>query len=400
MVLIAVFLLFLLLIAIPFFIAIKELLHPKDNQPLYIDMLHSKDPLYFGRAFKNKIEQAMQPFDNKDKKGPQMGKQKLRISKSEPVEISDSKCLPDEGKVSHLIYVHKSFITGNRTILMKDVFVKGRTVIGSHSAVRAIYGEQDISLGKLCEVKRWICGEHNIYVGPGCNLGRNIACTGRLELDPGCRFQSMFAGPVLTTGIDYPRSLQDTDTAEIMALDFPTPDIPPVKPTWKIIKKHVSINCDDQCLNNYSEDESKDRHVCCQSERGFEPCNPSHWQVSRNRVTVEPLTTIPSNFVSRKDLVIKEFCRIKGSVKGFKNITVENNVEIHGDIFCEGDIRIGDQCTLLGNVFSQSGIYIGDEVRISQPGTIKSVIAKKKIEIGRNSLIFGYILSEGYGLVK
>jgi predicted acyltransferase (DUF342 family) len=385
------------MVTIPFLIAIKELLKPKDNKPLYINMFHSKDPLYFGRAFKNKVADAIGPLESGQ--ALETGTMKLRISKSEPVEICDTKAIPDDSRMNHIFYIRNDFTIGDRTILRKDVYVKGDSRIGSHNALRTIYGEGDIRLGENCHVSRWLCSEKNIHVGPGGNLGRNAACTGRLELDPGCRFQSLFAGPVLTTGTENPGNLLETDTAEIMSLDYPTRIELPVKPAWKIIKGHISVNCDDECLNNH-EDKNSGRKVCCGIEPGREPCHESHWHVTRDQVAIEALTTIATTFVARQELVVKEFCKIMGAIKGFKNVILKENVEVHGDIFAEGNIIIENNCTLLGNVFSQSEIYIGNGVRISRPQSIKSVIGKKKIEIGRNTLIFGYVLSEGQGFVK
>lgn len=129
-------------------------------------------------------------------------------------------------------------------------------------------------------------------------------------------------------------------------------------------------------------------------------CNESLWKVTRTRVTLVPGTIINSNFVVRKELLIQENCKIHCTLKGYKDVFLEKNVEVQGDIFAEGDIYIGDNCTIMGNIFSQSRVFIGNGVWISRPEEIKSVIGKKRIEIGQYAVIYGYLLSEGEGIVQ
>jgi len=91
---------------------------------------------------------------------------------------------------------------------------------------------------------------------------------------------------------------------------------------------------------------------------------------------------------------------VYGSYKSYKSIFIEKAAIIFGDIFAEGDIKIDDDCIVMGNVFSQSRVFIGNNVHISKPGTIKSIIGKKFVELGKNTVIYGYVLSEGEGIVK
>jgi predicted acyltransferase (DUF342 family) len=395
MTILVIIIIFFFMILIPFLIALKELWKPKDNKPLYIDMHYSKDPLYFGRAFKNLVHEKIE-----SNKSP-VGISRINLSKPESVEIYDSKSIPDNTRIENIFYIKEDFTTGNRTMLRKDVYVKGDADIGNNNVLRAIYGENKIRLGNNCRVTRWICSETSIEVSPGCHLGRSTACTGKVQLGTGCRFQSLFGGPVITAKSVGDNPTTDRTVSEILETNYPVKTEAGRKPAWRIIKKAVSINChfDTENREKRIEHERATGKSCCGTEPGHGACNEEFWEVSRSQVITRPNTTLRTNFAARKELVIEENCLIYGAVKAYKNIYIKKNTVIHGDIFCEKDIHIGDNCTLLGNVFSQASIYIGKGVRISQPETIKSVIAKRKIEVGKHAVIYGYILAEGEGLV-
>ncbi|MCP5051743.1 MAG: hypothetical protein GY940_31545 [bacterium] len=390
-------LIFILMVLIPFLIALKELFRPKDDTPLYIDMQYAKDPLYFGKAFKKLVQNKIAVNDSK------LGTTRIKLSKVEPVEICDSRSIPGNSQTEKIFYVKQDFSTGTRTLLRKDVYVKGVSQIGKHNVLRAIYGEHNIYLGKNCRVIRWVSSEEDIYISGESRLGRSVSCTGQLLLGPGSCFHQLFGSPIVTAAPSPGTPPEpDPELSGIIERDYPEKAPLKRRTAWKIIKDHVSINCEygEKEMEGVDEKGEELTWKCCNFEPGMEPCKEDFWTVSKHRVTVKPFNIINTNFVSRKELLIKENCKIHCAVKAYKDIIIEKGVEIHGDIFSEGDIYIGEGSTLLGHVFSQSGVFIGNGVRISQPGTVKSVIGKRKVEIGKHAVIYGYILSEGGGIVK
>ncbi|MCP5053557.1 MAG: hypothetical protein GY940_40700 [bacterium] len=361
-----VLLAFILMSMAPFLMAIKELKRPKDDGSLYIDMHHSKDPFYFGRAFQKLVEKKIAP------NGFDRAQVNIKLSKMEPVEISSCKVIPNDTEINRLFYIKRDLSTGSRVIMNKDVYVKGAVRINKNNTLRAIYGEEDIRLDRDCRVVRWVCGEKNMTVAGGADLGRSATCEGRMELEPNCRFHALFAAPVSTSDGTIPENSH-----------WPLKVRVPKKTAWKIIKKHVSISCNEEDVEKEQENQEE---------------NNLHWNVTQQRVTIEAGSEITSNFVARRELVIKENCQIQATVKAYGDVFIRKNSVIHGDIFAEGNIHISENCILMGNVFSQAGITIGNGVRISRPDSIKSVIGKRSVEIGKNTVIYGYVLTEGTGM--
>jgi predicted acyltransferase (DUF342 family) len=397
---------FFTMVMIPFLIAIKELKHPKDCSPLVIDMHYSKDPLYFGKAFKRLVVKNIEKTNLPD------GLNEVVLSKKEMVEVWDSKTASSQRKYENIFYIKENLNSGNRTTFLKDVYVKGESHIGDKNVMRTLYGEKNIYLGKNCHINRWLCGEKRVTISQNCQLGKSATSSSLLQMGQRCRFRSLFGGPVLTANDQWEKiqTKPNDPLFELVKKEYPEPNLPEKKPAWKIIKKHVSVNCWDtgeeekkqndnaDPLIDPSEDLPKNR--CMHGGNCMESCKEKNWQVDRFGIYSQPGTVINTNFVARKELHIQKNCRIEGAVKSFKDLYLDDNVEVHGDIFCEKDIYIGNNCTLLGNVFSQSSIHIANRVRIGRPKIVKSVIAKKNIIIGRHSIIYGYILAEGDGFVK
>ncbi len=399
MVMILFILLFFTMVSIPFFIALKELFIPKDDKPLYIDMFYSKDPLYFGRAFRKMVREKIEA------KSLPLGSTIIEFSKPEEVEILENKSFPENSVQNCICYISGNLDTGNKTMLKRDIYVKGSSTIGERNVLRTLFGEGEIWLGAHCHISRWVCSATDIAVAGNANLGRSISCLGKLELAEGCKFQSLFARPVITgaeTAVENPSHRHRMPVPLVSA--YPKKIHVDTKMTWRIIKKHVSINCRDANVILTPAQKillgTESTKSCCDTEPGMGACNEAFWKVTRNRVTLVPGSHIKTNFVARKELHIQENCKIYSTLKGYKDVIIDKNVEVHGDIFAEGDIYIGENCIIMGNVFSQSRVFIGNGVWISRPEEIKSVIGKKKIEIGNYVVIYGYLLSEGEGIVQ
>lgn len=185
-------LIFLTMVAIPFFIALKELFRPKDDKPLYIDMFYSKDPLYFGRSFRKMVREKI------EEKGLSHGSTIIDFSKPEEVEITGDRTFVENSVQDCICYIDGNLETGSKTLLKRDIYVKGTSTIGERNVLRTLFGEKDIWLGPHSRVSRWVCGATHISVAENAHLGRTTSCLGKLELANNCKFQALFARPVTT----------------------------------------------------------------------------------------------------------------------------------------------------------------------------------------------------------
>lgn len=374
---------FVIMVLIPFLIAIKELLDPKDNKPLEIDMLHSKDPLYFGKQFKKIIS------ENIENKGIVEGNSEIFLSKKEVVEICIAKWVPPYSKIDRLLYVKGDFSSGENAALTKEVYIKGYVKVGKRNVLRAVYSEKDILVERDCRISRWLCSEGNIHIGARTHLGRSVGCRGNLFIETGSRFKSAFGLPLV--------AMNGKQAVKVPEYDYPIRDKAQRYDEWIIFQKHLSVNWTPP---GNAVDENNDPQIAKEMEAVAAARLATHWQVGENRVETVLGAPILNNFAARRELVVKSGSVIHGSVKCYKNIIIEPDVVIHGDVFAEGDIKVGPHSILLGHVFSQSSVFIGSDARISSPGNIRSIIAKKRVEIDKHAVIYGYILAEGEGVIR
>ena len=115
--------------------------------------------------------------------------------------------------------------------------------------------------------------------------------------------------------------------------------------------------------------------------------------------TIPPGTIMGKNIVFPQDVQIGYGSILRGNIKSYGKLVLEDNVMIDGNLFADGDIIIGRGAIISGNVFSQKTVHISGGTVISRPDTIKSVIGKKSVRIEENVTIYGYVTTEGEGVV-
>ncbi|MBU4317004.1 MAG: polymer-forming cytoskeletal protein [Proteobacteria bacterium] len=193
-------------------------------------------------------------------------------------------------------------------------------------------------------MRRWLDAEGDIHVGEQCDLGINISSGGSIFLGKNSIFRRVFAIPIITGDRGIPDPLEMS--------------LPPKEPSTQ---ESAFIRSKSQNIPKGS--------------------------ILRNNVVFTRKVTIGSNTL------------IQGNVKAYDEIVLEENVTIDGNIFADASIFIGPDARITGNVFSQKSVHISRGTIISNPLNIKSVIGKKEIHIEPNVLIYGFISTEGNGIV-
>ncbi len=381
---VTVFLLFFLLLLMPFLPGIMEFRRPKDAEPLFIDMVRFKDPLYFGHSFRAMVR-------SKVETGPlQPGARDVDLSKHERVVVSEEQLIPEGRRFESVIYFNQGLETSRRVEFEKEVYVKESASLGEDNNLRALYCEGDVVLGRGSRVTRWVEADGEITILPDCQLGKSVATEAPLRVGVGCEFLTLYGLPLVTFET-VPREFRG-DPA-----DYPRRELVDNRLAWKLVDRHLSINIDPP----KSEDEedgtlpSRPHPVDTQAEDN--PEKP--FRVGRNDIVIEAGSRVHRHFVARLDLEVKPDAVILGSVKAYGEVNIGDRCVVHGNIFAEGDIRIGRDVTILGNVFSQRGVDVAAGARIGVPDEIRSLIGKRRVRLAAGVTLFGYVLTEGGGVI-
>jgi predicted acyltransferase (DUF342 family) len=332
------FVMFLLLLVLPFLPAIKELVNSHDAQALSINMDYSRNPRYFGNSFKGILKRAL-----KAKKFSE-GTRLLTLSKKENVEIVSKAKIPSGVSVDHLMYVTGNLISLENVTLNKEIYVDGKASIGERTTLRALAAEGKVSLSSKTKVIRWVDAEDGFTANRSCDLGWSISSGGRLKIHPNCRFRRLYGMPVQT---------------------------------W----------------NESPEKETPDTDQSCEEIGDAAFISDRDWMI------IPPQTKIDKALIFKQNLRIKRNCVLDKDVKTYKKLVLEEGVRIKGSVFAENGITTGPSARIFGNIFSQESIHLGKGSKIGRAGTTKSVVARGEIVLDRGVVIYGYVVAGKRGRV-
>ncbi len=345
-------LIFIILILLPVMFGIIEIFKPRDATPMFIDMDNTKDPRYFGKSFRHIMENALK---NKELRP---GIMDVKLSKKETLEITDTKKVYAGEEGRHIYYVMGDFVSAQKARFSKEIYVKGNAALGTENTLRAIACDSRLFIAGKVTISRWADAEGNIDICRGCNLGISISSVKTLKISKNCRFKRLYGLPVLTVD-----------------------DIP-------IMGFHDTENMADRPPEQNFENDVETRSI-----------SDLAWVVHEKYSMIPESTLIEKDYITRKNLKIRRNCRLLGNIKTHGSLIIGKDVEVSGNIFADGDIEIGDGSVISGNIFSQGSVHILERVEIGASGKYKSVIGKKGIVLEQNVTIYGYVMTEGIGMI-
>lgn len=335
--------LFLALLVLPLMPGIRELVRPRDDRPLEIDMDATVDPRQLGRSFRQRLTPLRERMAGETAyRGPADPER----PSGEAYELHGELLLPPGAQASSLTIVLGRADIGARARL-GDLYVRSGGRLGADVRVRALAADGDLLLGSGCVVEQWLDVEGAADVGAGCRLGHQASVTGRLRMGAGCSFRRLWGFPV-TTGADGP-------TAD--RVDGPPPD-------------GDGARLDDAVM----------------------------W-VGRQ-------LTMPSDFNLDRDLVVHGAVRVgagnrvRGSIKAYGRLHLGPGVEVDGNLICRRSIQIDGRANIRGNIFAEGDIVIGPGTTVGQEGGFKSVYAVGRVELAADVRVFGWIVTESTGVVS
>lgn len=335
-----VFLSFILLLLLPFLPGIFELIRKKDADPLFIPMDYLRNPRYFGKSFKRLLHRATAGFTLSP------GMRDVKLSKDEKVELTHSLNISGNKEINHILYIIGNLVSGSRVQFKNEVYVTGDATIGPNNIFQALAGDGNITIEEGVQFQRWLDAEGNIDVSRNCSLGISASSGKRLSLAEDCVFRRLNGMPIVTG--------------------------------HNII---TSTNLSGRPLLSGG---------LLNSKLPF---------TRKKDASIPQGTIVHDDVVFLQDVKIGSGSVIKGTVKSYGRIILEDNVTVDGNIFADDDIFIGREAKIGGHIFSQMSVYISGQTTISFPDKIKSVIGKKSVKIEQDVVIYGYVATEGDGIV-
>ncbi|MDP8257133.1 MAG: hypothetical protein P9M14_15405 [Candidatus Alcyoniella australis] len=342
-----VILVFSLMTILPFISGMIEVLNPRDEYPLPVKMSYSKDPRYLGKSARRIFVKALGERINEE------GMQKVRMSKEELVEVSRSKHVPAGEQIEHAMYVPGDLVAKEKINFEKDIYVTGDATVGPESRLRAIACDGRLELGANCRISRWADCEQQVQIGEGCVLGISCSSLNEIHLGDKIVFRRLYGYKITTP--DYHNSEPHLETRSPQRERIDPMNIKTIKDVATVLDGDISI---------------------------------------------ASAADIDHDLIVRGDLAFGEKVMMRGSARAYGFIEVGKGTVVLGDLFAEGPIKLCQGAEVLGHVFSQESVVAEEGARMGAAGTIKSVIGKKAITLGKNVAAHGYVLTEGKGIVR
>ena len=302
-----------------------------------------KDPRYFSHSFTGMIERALPNIEGNNIK---LSRQEhfLRPGDLEKLAAEDSK-----GEVNEMVLaVNEPMIFPEAfKDFSKEIYATQRVTVDRPGiTLRAIYSGDRMILGNKTNIVRWADAADTLAIYDDCSLGMSASAGHVVTVGKNVKFRRIYA-PVVYFG-QYPSKLIDP----MEGRDEQTFLLPVIASKRKA--KHVT----------------------------------------HENMTDEG--TAPFSIVSTRTMVV-EGAILQGDIHTDGCVRICERAGVLGNIFAEKGILIEKGAFVVGNVFSQGKIQIGPGVMIGRKGRVVSVIARDKLTIAEDVVVYGYISSETLG---
>jgi predicted acyltransferase (DUF342 family) len=336
MLLVLCFALLAILFVLPFVPGAREIKRKDDAAPLFINMSYCKDPRYFAISFRKIILKVIGDLP--------AGLHAVTLSKQETVQVSDGSPNIVSSVAENVLFIRNNLESENNVTFKKEVYARGNVFIGESNRLQALACDGDLHVRKGTRFLRWLDAEGRVKVDEECDLGISATCSGELSMAHKCSFTRLYGYPVVTANNTIPvgdkddQAIGDNTVSEGISTEWYISDMPP----------HCQKNC---------------------------------------------------NVIAKGNLSIGEQSVIHGHIKSHGKVVTGASVTVMGNLFAEGDIEIGPGSRVLGSVFSQGYITVRHGVTIGSKNQIKSIVGKKGISLESGVRAYGYIVTEGKGIV-
>ncbi|MGB9749222.1 MAG: hypothetical protein ACPLWB_00025 [Caldisericia bacterium] len=179
---------FMILVFIPFLIPISEIVSKRDILPININFSFVRDPRYFGKSFRHKIESLIS-----NEILEELIKENKRLYlKNDAIEFFESLETHENFETENIIFALKGLCIQENSKL-GEVYSKGPVYVGKNSTIRALASDSDIFLEESVIIKRWIDSLKSIFVSKNCNLGVSASAEDTILLSNNVQFERLYA---------------------------------------------------------------------------------------------------------------------------------------------------------------------------------------------------------------
>lgn len=304
-------LLFLVILLLPFLVAGYSY---GKGEPVRLNIRsnNARDPRFFAKSFRSKMEAALQDYD---------GGGQITLSRENKLITPPF----TEDSVDGITLLESPFTDTRPRLFLSEVYCRSSAVFYESSSIRSVCGLDSVSLGAHTEIVRWADGEKELICGQGCSLGISASSANFLRLGVQCRFLRLYA-PVICIGLDTEPSFR-APHAEKKAMG--------VTRTSKI-ETQKALDTD---------------------------------VISTGKLMIEKNAVILGSVKANGDIHVCAGVCILGNLVSDGTIVMEENVFVGGNVFSQYSVYVGRACQIgrasqIKSLIAQDNIYLCESARI------------------------------------
>jgi len=308
--------------------------YSRDNdrqEPLLIKSDNVKDPRYFSKSFREKLESAI---------AGNQAEEVLHLSKDEKVLWADGiEFTPDHDINELVLAIEETLRIPARCRFQKEIYSAKDAYIGSRTTVRALAGLGNVELGEGVHVLRWVDAENTLSIGPNCILGISATAGTRINMEPNCTFRRLFA-PEIRVG----RSpVENWDTAA-----------------------------------GAQEKTEESSNQISRQQRVPPKEKIAGSVISSGNLILESDCEVLQSVRAEKNLHICSGAIVRKNVFADGDIIIEDEVIIGGDVFAQGSVFIGSHCRI-GTAGQIKSLVARESITVSQGSVIYGYVGSETI---------------------
>jgi hypothetical protein len=311
----------LVLIAVPLLPGVIELARPRDNKELSVSATFVRDPRFFGKSFREKIEPIL-------KNVPQQLPSEVKFlgRGSEQAVIDRSFLFPDGANTGQILIALEAISAGNNVQLL-DAFASNDITAGNNLHARVIASNGTVTLGPGARVVRWLDALSTVNVGDGSELGKSASSTAQITLGHRCRFDRLFGFPV------------HTGSRQVQSIPKPHWKNARVIPAGKVISG--DLICQEDLI--VEEDARISGSIKCYGN-----------------LYVGGNVTIGGNLIGRSNILINKGVCVDGHVFSERSVRVAGTfrlgrLDLQKSIYAAKQIELGPDCSVYGWIVAEGG---------------------------------------------
>lgn len=292
------------------------------QEPLLIKSDNAKDPRYFPKSFREKLESAMAG-------GHDSGV--LHLSKDEKVcRAEGTEFTPDYDVNEIVISLDSPLNIPPQCRFQKEIYSAKDVAVDSKTVFRALAGLQNVTLSEGVQVIRWVDAEDTLATGKDCSLGISATAGKRINLELGCTFYRLFAPQIHTGSFAFDESALEIEAQEDTAASSDQ------------IFRQDRVSANEKIAGSV---------------------------ISNENLILASGCEVTESVHADKNVRVCSGAVVRKNVFADGDIVIENDVTIYGDVFAQGSIFVGEHCRI-GTPGQTKSLVARNSIALSQDSMI------------------------------